>query len=392
MGIFDNWQFPGSHQDGILGLLQQAQQYNGPQQQPAAQSWPESPTSYSNYGGMKTPVFGAPPEQQQISAQQRMPQQQVPAPQQQPAPQQDNRFSDGLEGFVNNLHTGPIGSIVGAISGFNGGDATSKALRSRGIDEATIKAAKNSPAIMAAAVQQAYGTKELTNDIKQYQYAVSQGYKGPFVEFLAKIHQDKAIKNNVQIDQSQESEFGKTAGKLQATRFNDLAEGGQGAKQMVSDVELLRDLGTKLQTGKMAEVKAAIGPYAEALGVDVKNLNEIQAFEAVVNRVAPSLRVKGAGAQSDMELRNFLKSLPSLGNTPGGNEIITQTLEGLARNKIAAADIGARALSKEITPAQAEKELRGLPDPMEGWRKASKGGSSDAPKVRTYNPKTGRIE
>lgn len=387
MGILDSYFDPNLY-SGLLGRSPWAQ---SPQQ--AAQAF-DAPSSSYAMGNTNVPVYGqAPNAGMEFSAQSRPPQQaQVqapPAPAVQAAPR--DQMSDAVSGFIDNLHTGPIGSIIGAVSGYRSGNATANALRARGIDDSTIRAAQSNPGIMAAAIQQAYGTKDKTNDIKEYEYAISQGYKGSLLDFTTAMHQAKAMQNNVLIDQKGETEFSKEAGKLQATRFNELAQDAPAAKQMLSDVELLRDLGSKIGTGKGAEVKAAIGPYAQALGIDVKNLDEIQAYEAVVNRVAPNLRVKGSGAQSDYELRNFLKSIPSLGNTPGGNEIVAQTLQGLYQNKMAAAEIGSRALSKEITPAQAEKEIRALPDPMEAWRKANKPASA-VPKIRTYNPQTGRIE
>lgn len=175
----------------------------------------------------------------------------------------------------------------------------------------------------------------------------------------------------VNVNNQQESEFNKESGKLRAKRFDDLAGEAPAAKQMMADIQTLRDLGPIIQTGKGAEIRAAIGPYAQALGIDVKGLDEIQAYEAIVNRVAPNLRVKGSGAQSDMELRNFLKSLPSLGNTPEGNEMVSRTMQGLYQNKLRAAEIGADALDGTITRKEAEKLLRELPDPMEEWRKES---------------------
>jgi hypothetical protein len=176
----------------------------------------------------------------------------------------------------------------------------------------------------------------------------------------------------VNVNNQAESEFKKKAGTLQAERFNELAADGRSAQQMASDVEMLRDLGTKIQTGKVAEIKGVIGPYAEALGVKVEGLSEIQAYEAVVNRVAPNLRVKGSGAQSDYELRGFLKSIPSVGNTPEGNEIVARTLQGLTANKMKAAEIGAEALSGNISAKDAEKAIRELPDPMKEWRELQK--------------------
>jgi hypothetical protein len=165
-----------------------------------------------------------------------------------------------------------------------------------------------------------------------------------------------------------ETSFQKEAGKVQAKRFNDLAAEGPQAKQMIADVNTLTDLGKSIGTGRGAQVKAALGPYAEALGIKIDGLSDIQGYEAIVNRVAPTLRVKGSGAQSDFELKNFLKSLPSLGNTPEGNNIAATVLQGFQQNKVLAAEIGSKALNGEITRAEADRQLRELPDPMIPYR------------------------
>jgi hypothetical protein len=176
----------------------------------------------------------------------------------------------------------------------------------------------------------------------------------------------------VNIDNKGESKFTEKAGELQAKRYDELAAEAPAAKQMQSDVAMLRDLGEKIGTGKIAEFKAVIGPYANALGIDVKGLSDIQAFEAVVNRVAPQMRVKGTGAQSDFELRNFLKQFQSIGNTPEANALIDKTMQGFIQNKMSAAEIGSMALNGEITRKEADKRLRELPDPMAEWREHQK--------------------
>ena len=207
-----------------------------------------------------------------------------------------------------------------------------------------------------------------TDDMREYNLAKDQGFTGSFLDYQTGLKRAGATQNSVMIDQKGESAFSTESGKLQAKRFDELAQDGAAAQQMISDLDTLRTLGAQIGTGKGAQVTAALGPYAQALGVDVKGLDEIQAYEAIVNRLAPNLRVKGSGPQSDYELRNFMKSLPSLGNQAGGNEIVTQTLQGLYRNKQLAAEIGSKALNGEISRSQAEKELRSLPDPMQGYR------------------------
>jgi hypothetical protein len=205
--------------------------------------------------------------------------------------------------------------------------------------------------------------KEQPNEVREYEY----GLRNP--DFARRqVELKQASRPQVTVDQRGESEFTKEAGKLSAKKYADMADDALGARQMISDLETLRTLGAQIGTGKAAQTMAALGPYAQSLGIEMKGLDEAQAYESIVQRVAPNLRVKGSGAQSDYELRNFLKALPSLGNTPGGNEISSRVLEGLFQNKIAAADIANRALNGELTRSEAEKQLRDLPDPMSGYR------------------------
>lgn len=184
-----------------------------------------------------------------------------------------------------------------------------------------------------------------------------------------------------------EGAFEKKGAELTAARYNDLVEDGQKSRQMAADITTLVDLGKTIGTGKGAQFKASIGPYAESLGIKVDGLSDIQAFEAVVNRVAPNMRVKGSGSQSDMELRNFLKSLPSLGNTPEGNEIAAAVIQGMTQNKILAADIASKALNKEISRSDAEKQLRELPDPMQQYRDYKASRSKVDGLLQKYGPR-----
>ncbi len=216
------------------------------------------------------------------------------------------------------------------------------------------------------------GFKPLVNPAERAAHGIPADDKRPYQLGPGNKLINPPAETRVSIDQRTETAFNTEAGKLQAKKYADWADDAPAAKQMQSDISMLRDLGEKIKTGKLAEVRAVIGPYANALGVDVKGLNEIQAFEAIVNRVAPQMRVKGTGSQSDFELRNFLKQFPSIGNTPEGNAIIDATLSGFVQNKLTAAEIGSKALSGEISRSAADKAIRDLPDPMEGWRKFNK--------------------
>ena len=254
------------------------------------------------------------------------------------------------------------------------------------------------PTLKAIAVQQLGNyTKAAapTDEMREYNLDTAQRKargEAPlsFFDFKSGIKKAGATNVTTNVDQGENS-FAKEAGKSQAQRFDELAQGGQQAKQMVSDIDTLTELGKGIGTGKGAELKGKIGPYAEALGIKIEGLSDIQAYEAIVNRVAPSLRVKGSGAQSDLELKNFLKSLPSLGNTPEGNALAAATIKGLQENKVLAAEIASKALNGEITRPEADKQLRNLPDPMTNYRDFMKNRKAPAP-AETSAPDRSAVE
>ena len=172
------------------------------------------------------------------------------------------------------------------------------------------------------------------------------------------------------------SKFSEESDKAAAARFDGYIQSGTAANQMMGDLRALADLAPQIGTGKTAEVMATLGPYAQALGIDVANLDESQAFKSIVDRLAPQMRPVGAGSSSDFDARQFLNSLPKLGNTPEGNQIILQTLEAVQKQKLAAAEIAQLAyISPDqggITWQEAEKRIRALGNPYDAFNEYSK--------------------
>lgn len=164
------------------------------------------------------------------------------------------------------------------------------------------------------------------------------------------------------------SKFIEESDKAAAGRMNDYVVQGSQAGQMMSDMQQLLDLGSQIGTGKEAELKAAFGPYAQMLGIEIDRLGEAQAFKSITDRLAPQMRPVGAGSSSDRDVAMYLNSLPNLRNSPEGNAIIANTMRGLAQNKMEAAEIAARAQAGEITWQAAEKQIRALPNPYENFK------------------------
>ncbi len=180
------------------------------------------------------------------------------------------------------------------------------------------------------------------------------------------------------------SEFTKESDKAAAQRLGEIVQSGNSAPAMLSDLRALKDLAPHIGTGKGAQITAALGPYAQALGVDISGLGEAQAYDAIVARMAPMMRTPGAGASSDFDARQFLKSLPSLGNTPEGNALIIKTFENISAAKIRAGEIARAAQRGEISWQDAEAQIAKIADPFAEFK-----GANGKPPKATTSPNDG---
>jgi hypothetical protein len=210
---------------------------------------------------------------------------------------------------------------------------------------------------------------KLPDAVKQYLFAKSQGYQGTLVDFKTQLA--AAGKTEVNVDTQGQNAFAKAGGQSIAKRFEKLSEEGDTASQDLALVGQLRDLGQQIKTGAPAAIQGALAKWGIKVG---DNVGAVEAYGAIVDKLTPQQRVPGSGATSDYEGRMFKNSLPTLMKTPQGNEIIQNTLAGLAQTKIERAKIAEAALAGDLTPAEALKQLRALPNAYDNFKKFQKSG------------------
>lgn len=185
------------------------------------------------------------------------------------------------------------------------------------------------------------------------------------------------------------SAFQKKADETAAVRFNEIVTEGSNAQQFLGDMQTLAEIGKNINTGKGAEIMNALGPYAEAVGVKIDGLGEVQAYKSIVDRLAPRMRAPGSGASSDRDVSMFLSSLPGLGRTPEGNQIIIETFRAIQQSKIAAAEIASKALAGEITWQEADAQIRQIGNPYEAFNAYAKNAGGMATQA---GPQPGMVE
>lgn len=125
--------------------------------------------------------------------------------------------------------------------------------------------------------------------------------------------------------------------------YAEMQKTGMSAGQTLARLDRLEALSKQIDTGRLAGAKKAISEYAQALGVDVEGLDEMQAFQALTNQVALEMRNPSGGAgmpgaMSDADREFLLRTVPNLQNTPGGNKLIIDYARKVAqRNQQVAA-------------------------------------------------------
>ena len=177
-----------------------------------------------------------------------------------------------------------------------------------------------------------------------------------------------------------EKAFDTKAGNIIADRYGKIAAAGDTAESRMSALTAIRELSGRVgNQGAVADWKIRFGPLAKALGVDVGGLGDLQAWNAIVQKMAPQMRAVGSGSTSDIEFKGMLASIPQASQDPAARKMILDTMEGAAKDAMARRDIALRVLNKEIDRKQADAEMKALPDYMANWRsyKASMGAAAD---------------
>lgn len=187
---------------------------------------------------------------------------------------------------------------------------------------------------------------------------------------ISQIGQGPLVKNIVG---GEVSPFSKEAQQLQAREFADIRKSGATAQRTLQDVNKLSTLLEKSGTGFLPAVKQIAGEY----GIETKGLGDIQAAQAIINRLVPQQRPPGSGTMSDADLALFKQSLPRIINQPGGNKIIVNTLKNINNYLVEEGKIAADVLNGKISPEEGYGRMSRLANPLEAFKPSSEGTLQD---------------
>lgn len=236
-----------------------------------------------------------------------------------------------------------------------------------------------------------------TDDMREYEFARGQGFKGSFVDF--QLAQKKAGATNVTTNVGEGDKFYENLDKKNAETFSALSEEGLRGRSKLSQIDRLEGLLGSSPQGAEGAFKQMLGEW----GIDTGDMNNLQAAQALINELVPQQRQPGSGPMSDADLALFKQSLPRIINQPGGNQTIIETMRGITQYQMRMGEIADAVADREMTPKQGREAIRALENPLAQFAKgngqrsgqspsgASRGAGSSAGRQRIRNPQTGEV-
>lgn len=194
-----------------------------------------------------------------------------------------------------------------------------------------------------------------------------------YTPWLQQMKKAGANTNNLTVDQKAESAFDKKVAEKQADVFSTMSTEGLNSRSDLAVIDRLNSLMSG-QGGMLTGLSSKLASW----GIPVEGADDLQAAQALINKLTPSQRAPGTGTLSDRDIEMFRASLPSLWNQPGGNEKIISVMRGLADYKQKQGEIADMVLEGEMTRQEGRRALRALPNPLADFNKdASKQAPDD---------------
>lgn len=198
-----------------------------------------------------------------------------------------------------------------------------------------LKALVSNPLTREFGIQVASGKVNAgTDDIKEYQFAVQQGYQGSFADW----QKSKAASTNVSVNTGDGSKkWNETLDEQNAKRYLTLQDEAGAAQRAVSSFaamdQLLAD--PNLYSGAGGEGVLALKRAGAAMGLNPEGITSAESFNALSKQAALDLMGGSLGTGFSNADRDFVVGqVANLGNTPEGNRQIIGIQRKLAERKI----------------------------------------------------------
>lgn len=209
--------------------------------------------------------------------------------------------------------------------------------------------------------------KPTTNqqDYEYYEQREKSAGRQPLGPLEWEQAQRKAGATNVTTNVGEGDKFYENLDRKNAETFAAMSDAGIQARSKLGQINRLEGLFNNVPQGAEGAFKKIAGDWGIPIG---DGTSDIQAASALLEKMVPDQRPPGSGTMSDADIKMFRASLPRIINQPGGNQLIFQTMRGIAQYEAQMGEIADQVADRAIKPAEARKLIRELKNPLEDFK------------------------
>lgn len=198
-----------------------------------------------------------------------------------------------------------------------------------------------------------------TEDMRNYErYAVQEREAGrapvPFFDYQTKLRQATVA--------TTEGQEAKGKGDFFVKEMGENYKSALAAQNHMATLDNIDELLKGVDPGKMTQAMEVIR-QTTGLALD-SNTDRVQAANAAINAMVPQMRPAGSGSTSNYEEKLYASALMSLGNTPGGNALIMQSLRNAQQLSLMRGQVSQDYFSGKISGPEA---LQRMAEVQQGW-------------------------
>jgi len=161
-----------------------------------------------------------------------------------------------------------------------------------------------------------------TGDMKEWQLAKSQGYKGNIDDWIRDVTKYKAT--NITLNNEKE----KLMFKADLDNYNLLAGDANKARQVANRTQAINQVLGELEGGGVVKLQGDLQAF---LGLNTEKANKAQVIAAMQNIGATLVRTVGSGSTSDMEFNAYRTAFPSMATTKEGRILMGRVADANAK-------------------------------------------------------------
>lgn len=174
-----------------------------------------------------------------------------------------------------------------------------------------------------------------TDDMREYEYARSQGFQGTFQDYMTGMK--KAGASSVNVGIKDEQEYDKTVGKGYGEKFLDIQNKADSARSALASLDMMEQLVEQpgFYSGAFGDQLLFVKRLGASIGIDPEGISSMETFNALAKQAALENMGGSLGTGFSNADRDFVTDqVPGLQNTAEGNKRLIDITRAINQRKL----------------------------------------------------------